>query len=89
MLEHNFTAPLTHPVGISNDVMAAVPGDAYLAHILRRLASWNHWLFIKYIQASGRRQQWCRCCVGAGWLMAEGMGACPAAVCMGPLPAPS
>jgi hypothetical protein len=50
MLQHNFTAPLTHPVGISNDVMAAVPGDAYLAHIVRRLASWNHWLFIKYIQ---------------------------------------
>lgn len=58
MLQHNFTAPLTHPVGISNDVMAAVPGDAYLAHSIRRLASWNHWLFMKYIQVSGR------CCRG-------------------------
>ena len=46
----NFTAPLTYPIGISNDVMAARPGDAFLTHILPRLSSWNHWLFIKYIQ---------------------------------------
>ncbi len=46
----NFTAPMTHPVGISNDVMAAVPGDAYLAHVLTRLAHWNRWMGIKYIQ---------------------------------------
>lgn len=53
MLHHNFTAPMTHPLGISNDVMAAAPGDAYLAHALTRLARWNHWLFIKYIQVGG------------------------------------
>jgi hypothetical protein len=50
LLLHNFTAPMTHPVGISNDVMAAVPGDAYLAHILPRLSHWNRWMGIKYIQ---------------------------------------
>ncbi|EFN54978.1 hypothetical protein CHLNCDRAFT_10358, partial [Chlorella variabilis] len=50
LLHHNFTAPMTHPVGISNDVMAAVPGDAYLAHALPRLARWNRWMGIKYIQ---------------------------------------
>ncbi|KAL4857312.1 Inositol phosphoceramide mannosyltransferase 2 [Chlorella vulgaris] len=50
MLLHNFTAPMTHPVGISNDVMAARPGDAYLGHLLPRLAHWNRWLGIKYIQ---------------------------------------
>lgn len=46
----NFTAPLTYPVGISNDVMAAVPGNKYLERAIHRLMYWNHWLFIKYIQ---------------------------------------
>lgn len=46
----NFTAPLTYPVGISNDVMAAVPGNRYLERAIHRLQYWNHWLFIKYIQ---------------------------------------
>ena len=50
MRTHSFTAPLTHPVGISNDVMGARPGDAYLAYILPRLPAWNRWLFIKYVQ---------------------------------------
>ena len=44
---------MTYPVGISNDVMAARPGDAYLAHVLPRLRHWNRWLGIKYIQVGG------------------------------------
>lgn len=54
----NFTAPMTNPVGISNDIMAAAPGDAYLGYAVRRLRHWNRWMGIKYIQASsaaGRR----------------------------------
>jgi inositol phosphorylceramide mannosyltransferase catalytic subunit len=50
MREHGFTAPLTYPVGISNDVMAAQPGNAYLERVIHRLQYWNHWLFIKYVQ---------------------------------------
>lgn len=73
MLLHNFTAPMTHPVGISNDVMAARPGDAYLGHLLPRLAHWNRWLGIKYIQvgswgllAAGRQARLGR------WLVRDG-----------------
>lgn len=51
----NFTAPMTNPIGISNDIMAAAPGDAYLAYAVRKLRHWNRWMGIKYIQ------------VGAGW----------------------
>ena len=50
MREYGFTAPLTYPIGISNDVMAAQPGNAYLERVIHRLQYWNHWLFIKYIQ---------------------------------------
>jgi hypothetical protein len=50
MLYNNFTAPMTHPVGISNDVMAARPGAAYLSYVLPRLRRWNAWMGIKYIQ---------------------------------------
>lgn len=50
MLAHNFTAPLTHPVGISNDIMAARPGDQYLAAAIHNLARWNKWMVIKYVQ---------------------------------------
>lgn len=46
----NFTAPLTYPVGISNDVMAARPGDPFLNYIITQLPRWNRWLLIKYIQ---------------------------------------
>lgn len=46
----NFTAPATYPVGVSNDVMAARPRDAYTARLIANLPRWNHWLFIKYIQ---------------------------------------
>ena len=46
----NFTAPLTYPVGISNDVMAARPGDAYIYRVITHLSNWNHWLFIQYVQ---------------------------------------
>lgn len=50
MRQAEFTAPLTYPVGISNDVMSSVPGSRYLERAIHRLKSWNHWLFIKYIQ---------------------------------------
>ena len=50
MREYGFTAPLTYPIGISNDVMGAQPGNAYLERVIHRLQYWNHWLFIKYIQ---------------------------------------
>ncbi len=43
---------MTNPVGISNDIMAAAPGDAYLGYAVRRLRHWNRWMGIKYIQAS-------------------------------------
>ena len=46
----NFTAPLTYPMGISNDVMAAAPASAYFTRAITQLSRWNHWLFIKYIQ---------------------------------------
>ena len=46
----NFSAPMTHPIGISNDVMASVPGNAFLERAIRRLPYWNHWMFLKYIQ---------------------------------------
>lgn len=46
----NFTAPMTNPIGISNDIMAAAPGDAYLGYAVRRLRHWNRWMGIKYIQ---------------------------------------
>lgn len=50
MREHGFTAPLTYPIGISNDVMGAQPGNAYLERVIHRLEYWNHWLFFKYVQ---------------------------------------
>ena len=50
MREYGFTAPLTYPIGISNDVMGAEPGNAYLERVIHRLEYWNHWLFFKYIQ---------------------------------------
>lgn len=46
----NFTAPMTYPVGISNDVMASVPNSPYLERAIHKLAFWNRWMFIKYIQ---------------------------------------
>lgn len=46
----NFTAPMTHPVGISNDVMAAAPGSAYLDFAVKRLRHWNRWLGFQYVQ---------------------------------------
>ena len=60
LLLHNFTAPMTYPVGVSNDIMAAAPGAAFLAHAIRRLRVWNRWMFIKYIQARTRG--------GGGWV---------------------
>ncbi len=50
MREYGFTAPLTYPIGISNDVMGAQPGNAYLERVIHRLEYWNHWLFFKYVQ---------------------------------------
>jgi len=46
----NYTAPLTYPIGLSNDLMASRPGSMFLAEIIKQLPRWNHWLFIKYIQ---------------------------------------
>ncbi|GAB4818956.1 hypothetical protein N2152v2_006002 [Parachlorella kessleri] len=50
MRQYNFTAPLTYPGGLSNDVMAAMPGDAYLGRVLAHLKAWNRFMVIKYIQ---------------------------------------
>lgn len=50
MRNAEFTAPLTYPVGISNDIMSAAPGSRFLERAIHRLEFWNHWLFIKYIQ---------------------------------------
>lgn len=55
MLQYNFTAPLTHPGGISNDVLAAAPGNPYLHRCLGRLRNWNRWMVIKYVQVRGGR----------------------------------
>ena len=46
----NFTAPLTNPVGISNDIMAAVPGAPFLTSAIHHLRRWNKWMVIKYVQ---------------------------------------
>lgn len=46
----NFTAPLTYPVGISNDIMAAQKNSIFMERAIRQLQRWNHWMFIKYIQ---------------------------------------
>lgn len=51
MLQYNFTAPLTHPGGISNDVLAAAPRAPYLHRCLGQLRQWNRWMVIKYVQA--------------------------------------
>lgn len=48
--KYNFTAPLTYPIGLSNDVMASRPGDLFLKKAVEQLPRWNHWLFIKYVQ---------------------------------------
>ena len=65
MRHANFTAPMTNPLGISNDVMAAAPGAPYLEHATRRLAHWNKWL----VRA--------RCCWrGAGQLGVAAAGSC-------------
>lgn len=50
MRRANFTAPLTYPVGISNDIMAAAPNSPFMEQVIKRLSYWNRWLFIKYIQ---------------------------------------
>ena len=50
MRRANFTAPITSPVGMSNDVMAAVPRSPFLEQVIKRLPYWNHWLLTKYIQ---------------------------------------
>lgn len=50
LLAAPFTAPLTHPVGISNDVMAAAPGAAFMHAAVHALRGWNLWLVIKYVQ---------------------------------------
>ena len=50
MRKGDFIAPLTYPVGISNDIMASVPVSEFLDRAIHRLEFWNHWLFIKYIQ---------------------------------------
>ena len=41
MRKANFTAPMTHPVGISNDVLAAAPGAPYLQRAIHRLRHSN------------------------------------------------
>lgn len=46
----NYTGPLTYPVGVSNDVMAARPGDVFMERAIHQLSRWNRWLFIKYVQ---------------------------------------
>lgn len=53
MRQYNFTAPLTHPGGISNDVLAAAPGATYLHRALGQLRRWNKFMLIKYIQVGG------------------------------------
>ena len=50
MRSANFTAPLTYPIGISNDVMAAAPGAAFLEVATRNLRRWNKWMLMKYVQ---------------------------------------
>lgn len=46
----NFTAPLTYPVGISNDIMAASKNSIFMDRVIKQLSRWNHWMIIKYIQ---------------------------------------
>ena len=50
LLGARFLAPLTMPIGISNDIMAAVPGDPYLHRCIQNLRSWNLWMALQYVQ---------------------------------------
>lgn len=47
---HQFTAPATYPIGISNDILAAAPRAAFLDTAIKRLARWNRWLGPHYVQ---------------------------------------
>lgn len=50
LLGSRFVAPLTMPLGISNDVMAAAPGSVYLSRCIRNLRGWNLWMVLQYVQ---------------------------------------
>ena len=50
MRSADFSAPMTYPVGISNDIMGAVPNSKFLDRIIWRLHDWNHWMVMQYIQ---------------------------------------
>lgn len=50
MRRHQFTAPLTYPVGISNDILGGAPGSTFSARAIRGLQRWNKWMVIKYVQ---------------------------------------
>lgn len=50
LLGARFLAPLTMPIGISNDIMAAVPGDPYLHRCIQNLRGWNLWMALQYVQ---------------------------------------
>lgn len=45
----NFTAPLTYPVGISNDVMASAPGSAFATRAIHELTRWRRKLAVHYV----------------------------------------
>lgn len=43
-----FLAPVTSPLGFSNDVMASIPGHPLAQMLIDSLPLWNIWLFTKY-----------------------------------------
>ncbi|GAX83710.1 hypothetical protein CEUSTIGMA_g11135.t1 [Chlamydomonas eustigma] len=46
--DYNFTAPKTYPIGFSNDVLVAKPGDPFLFHLIHNLHFWSRWFAVKY-----------------------------------------
>jgi hypothetical protein len=51
LLRAELTLPLTAPLGVSNDVMAAAPNHPFFAHLCRRLVSplaATHWLYTRF-----------------------------------------
>lgn len=40
-----FVAPSTQPLGMSNDFMMAEPGHPFVAHLIQRLSSSDHWWY--------------------------------------------
>jgi len=48
LLQYDFVAPKTTPIGVSNDIMVAKQHDPFTLRLIQKLRAWNKWLVIKY-----------------------------------------